>query len=290
MKIDIWTNNLFVNHNKPIPKDVHNISLKHFKRATQSNEHLYILRGDPAVHPNFYEMIKSLQGKNFIISTHCLNASILIKNKQYIPYLAVKWDGLRNDILKGNNNLTYNMFKILDLYSGKEDTTLRIEYTVSNKNIDWLLTDIAILRKLYTIYDNMKQPYFVINQQAETLNQDEYTFVPLGADHLDTLNRTGLLTKKNLDFIKATIEKRDYICQSVQNEMVLNHDGTFRTCQSLRFHEELGSIEDKTLDEIIEESREYREKMERCPLRSKCWLAYHYKDNIAQSKHIYNIP
>ncbi|MEA3499847.1 MAG: hypothetical protein U9R41_02335, partial [Candidatus Marinimicrobia bacterium] len=209
MKINIWTNNLFVSHNKPIPKE-ENISLKHFKKTVNSDEHLYILRGDPTIHPNFYEMIKALQNKNFIVSTHCLNSSVLIKNKQHIPYLVIKWDGLKNDILKGNNNLTYNMFKILDMYSRNENVTLRIEYTISNKNIDWLLTDIAILRKLFSVYDNMKQPYFVINQQTEVLNQDEYTFVPFGADHLDILNKTGLLTQKNLDYLKASIDKKDY--------------------------------------------------------------------------------
>lgn len=289
MKIDIWTNNVFVNHNKPIPKNIENIALRHFKRAVKSDDNFYILRGEPVIHPNFFEMLKALEGKNFIVTTHGLNSSVLLNKKQFIPYISIKWDGIRNDVMKGNNTLTYNTFKLLDFFSAKE-VTLRIEYTISNKNIDWLLTDIAILRKLYSQYDNMKQPYFVINQQTEVLNQDEYTFVPVGADHLDALNRTGLLTQKNLDYLKASIDKRDYICKSVQDEMTLNYDGTFRLCQSLRFHEELGSIEDKTLEEIEEESREYRKKMERCPLRTKCWLAYHYKDNIAESKHIYNIP
>ena len=58
MKIDIWLNNLFINHDKPIPSDIKNISLKHFKRAVTSDEHLYILRGEPTLHPNFLEILK----------------------------------------------------------------------------------------------------------------------------------------------------------------------------------------------------------------------------------------
>jgi MoaA/NifB/PqqE/SkfB family radical SAM enzyme len=289
MKIDIWLNNLFINHNKPIPKKIENISLKHFKRAVKSEDHLYILRGEPTLHPNFLEILKTLQGKNFIVSTHGLNSSLILNKKENIPYITIKWDGIRNDVLKGDSTLTYNIFKLLDFFSNREDIISRIEYTITNKNIDWFSTDIATLRKLYSVYNNMKQPYFVINQQSEVLNQNEYTFVPFGADHLDMLNRTGLLTQKNLDYLKASIDKKDYICKSLQDEMVLNYDGTFRTCQSLRFHEELGNIEDNTIEEIIKSSEKYRESLERCPLRAKCWLAYHYKDNIAKSKQIYDI-
>lgn len=288
MKVDIWVNNIFLSHDNTTPEKIEHISLKHFKRVVSSDDHLYILRGEPSIHPNFLEMLKHLEGKNFILSTHGLKYGLILNKKQYIPYLSIKWDGLRNDILKGQPSLTYGMFKLLDFFKNNKDTQLRIEYLISNRNIDWFQSDVAALRNIYSKYDNMKQPYFIINQQSEILKKDS-TFVPFGADHLDMLNRTGLLTKKNLDYIKATLDKKDYLCTSVMNEATIHYDGTIRVCQSHKFDEILGSLDEDSFDDIMNKSMERRKDLEMCPLRANCWLAYHYKDNIADNKRVYKV-
>lgn len=285
-KVDIFLNNHFPNYNKKPMDDtsIKHIDLKHFKRAIKSNDHQYILRGEPTLYPYLYEVLDSLQGKDFILTTSGFNPDVLINYKGKIPYLVLNYDGFLNDKLR-NAPLTNNILKLLNHFGNRSnDTITRICYTISKMNLPWLKPDAEILIKFYELYPNLKKPYFVIYQQAEMYNQDVFTWVGMGIESVKLLNHKGLLSEKNLAYMNAWLKKEDYVCSSPQNEMVLSYDGKFKTCMSMRFIEEIGDIETTSFDDIIVATAGHRKGCEQCHYRQYCWLAFHYKDNIEKGE------
>lgn len=285
MKIDIFLNNHFVKYNRsPMEEsELKQASLKHVKRAIKSGEHTYILRGEPTLYPYLYEVLDALQGKNFILTTSGYQPEKLIRYPGKIPYLVIGYDGFTNDRLRNSEGLTRNVLRLLDHFGTKEEVITRIQYTISKMNLKWLKADAEIIINFYALYPNLKKPYFVIYQQTEIYNQEVFTWVGMGRESVQLLNHKGLLSEKNLAYMNAWLDKKDYDCYSPREEMVMAWDGSFRMCQSMRFGEELGSIEDEPLEEIIESSIDMREDCLKCAYRSQCWLSFHYKDNIANN-------
>lgn len=287
MKINIFINDYFVNYNKYKPKELQQMSLKHFKRAIQSDEHLYILRGEPTLHKNFFEILTALEGKQYILTTHGHEYKTLLRWKKSIPYLVLKWDGFLNDEFKNNPKLTYNIMKLLHIFN-ERDTILRIEYIINNQNLKWYKADIAIIQKLYEEYV-MKKPYFVLYQKSKIFNEEKYHWIPFGMDHLVYFNKSGLLDKKTIQWMQSFISKETYFCSAIENELVVHADGTVRPCMSVQFPHILGSIEDNSLDDIITVSEKQRKDLKECPNRKNCWLTYHFRNNIDTMGRIFNV-
>lgn len=285
MKISIYLNNFLPMYNHPqISKnDVKHLSLKDAKKATSSNEHLYILRGEPTIYPYLHELLDHLQGKNFILITEGTDPNVLIHYKKKIPYLSINWDGFQNDRMRSNSNLTNNVMKLLEYFKHK-DMTVRLSYTITKTNLPWINVDAEILQKFYELYPNIKKPYFIIYQQTEIYNQEVFTWVGLGLKTINMLNHKGLLSEKNLAYLNAWINKEDYDCYSPRGEMVLDWNGNFKLCQSMRFGEIIANINDGTIDEIIEGTEDERDNCLKCAFRPHCWLAFTYKSNIALKK------
>lgn len=290
MKIDIFTNDYMINYNDTNYNTISNhMTLSHFKKIVSSNEHLYILRGEPLLNPRITDFLKHLEGKNYILTTHGNNKKIITNYKGHIPYVSLKWDGFFNDRIKNQKGLTEDVFYLLDYMYKNTDTNLRIEYILNRKTLDWLDVDIQIFRKLLFDYEKMKQPYFVIYQNSPVFHQEKYTWTPFSSDHIQKLNNSGLLTKKTLQYMEAFVKKSKFKCFSPATNLVFNFDGTVRPCQSIKFNTVLASIEDQTLDEIIENTQKEREEFEMCPMRKVCWLAYSYKDNVDMNRGIFDV-
>lgn len=287
MKVDIYLNNILPRYNRsPVdPSSAEHISLKHVKRLLKSNEdHLFILRGEPTLYPYLYELLDALQGKQFIVITSGFEPEKLIRYPKKIPYLVLNYDGFLNDKIRNNPSLTRNTLKLLDHFGNNMNMTTRIQYTISKHNLGWMKADAEIIIKMYDQYPNLKKPYFVVYQQTEVYNEEVFTWVGIGKETVSLLNHKGLLSQKNLSYLNAWLNKEEYKCISPQKEMVLSWDGTFRTCQSMRFGEIIANIEDDTFDEIIETTKPMREDCLECAFRQQCWLSFHYKDNIAEKK------
>ncbi len=164
--------------------------------------------------------------------------------------------------------------------------TTRLCYTITKTNLRWIKADAEIMVNFYAEYPNLKKPYFVIYQQTEIYNQEVFTWVGIGKETVKMLNHKSLLSNKNLAFLNAWLDKVDYDCYSPQSEMVMAWDGTLRMCQSMRFGEEIGNIEDEPLDEIIESTIDMRNDCLKCAYRTQCWLSFHFKDNIAKKQQL----
>lgn len=283
LKIDIYLNNHFPRYNRsPMSSDeIEHASLKHVKRAIKSGEHQYILRGEPTLYPYLYEVLDALQGKDFILITSGYEPEKLIRYQGKIPYLVVNYDGFTNDKLRNHEGLTRNVLKLLDHFGQRKDMTTRIAYTISKMNLKWLKADSEILINFYALYPNLKKPYFIIYQQTEIYNQETWTWTGLGMESVSMLNHKGLLSEKNLAYLNSWLKKEQYECYSPRNEMVMAWDGTFRMCQSMRFGETIGNIEEDPLQEVIESTEDMRADCKLCPYRQNCWLAHHFKDNIS---------
>lgn len=290
MKIEIFTNDYMVNYteNNKLNSLTH-MSLSHFKKIVSSDEHFYILRGEPLLNPRITDFLKHLEGKKYLLTTHGNNKQILTNYRGKIPYLSFKWDGFMNDRIKNQKGLSDNILFLLDYFHKNTDTNLRIEYILNRRTLDWLKVDIEVFRKLLSDYDRMKQPYFVIYQSSPVFHQEKYTWTPISNDHITRLNDAGLLTKKTLQYMEAFVNKSKFKCYAPQDNIVFNYDGTARPCQSFKFNTILGSIEDSSLSDIIEDSAKQREEFEMCPLRKVCWLAYSYKDNIDMNKGVFDV-
>lgn len=286
MKIDIHLNNHYPKYNRSPMKEeeLEQASLKHVKRIIKSGNHIYILRGEPTLYPYLYEVLDALQGKEFILTTSGYEPEKLIRYQKKIPYLVINYDGFINDKIRNHEGLTRNILKLLDYFGQRQNMTTRIQYTISKMNLKWLKADAEIIINFYALYPNLKKPYFIIYQQTEIYNQEVWTWVGLGKESVSLLNHKGLLSEKNLAYLNAWLDKEDYICVSPQTEMVMASDGKFRMCQSMRFGEEIGDIEEDTLEEIIESTEDMRKDCEQCAYRSQCWLAFSFKDNIAFKK------
>lgn len=281
MKINIWLNDYYNRYNLSVKKTYSHIDVELFNSIIDSlsDDDLIILRGEPTIHPFLWQILNKLNNKNYILSTESSKPEPLVKYKKHIPYLSFRYDGFMNDVIRGKRPLTLNMFTILSEFSARE-TTLRLEYTISPYNLEFLEADILNLRLLVSKYSRMKQPYFVIYQQSEIYDQTSYAWTSLSKNKIQELNKKSLLTEKNLKFFDAWLNKRETPCMSPRNEIVIDSSGIVRLCHSLRFHETLGDLKNDSLSSILEKSSQVRNNAIECPLRKQCWMAYHYKDNV----------
>ena len=282
MKINIWLNNYYSKYGPVVLRPNQHIEVGLFNQVIDltNEDDLIILRGEPTVHPFLWQLLNKLQGRNFILSTESSNPSSLINYKKDIPYISFRYDGYLNDQIRGSRPLSINMAKILQKFSG-EETTLRIEYTISPYNLDFLDADTLLMRKMLDQYSKMKEPYFVIYQQSEIYNQTGYIWTPLSKEKIVELNKRSLLTKKTLQLFNAWINKADYSCTALRDEIVIDPEGKVRLCQSMRFNEIIGDLNTSSLTDIVDNSKEKRSQASECPMRKQCWLAYHYKENVS---------
>jgi radical SAM protein with 4Fe4S-binding SPASM domain len=276
--------NLFLNNRLSGKSDVENlkqIPFKYVKKILEDHKdgYQYILRGEPALYPFLYETLDLLEGKDYILCTNGYNAEALVNYSGHIPYLSIAYNGFLNDFIQ-EAHLTNNILILLDKFAWDENTKTRLQYIISRFNMPWLVPDSEIMVKLYDIYPNMKKPYFILDQQTTSLENTEFTWTPIGRDSVNMLSHKGLLSEANLNYLLAWLHKDRAKCTSIANEMVITWDGIFRTCMSLRFEDNLGNLEDSTLDQVIESSKEIRIACKDCPFQTYCWLAYHFKDNV----------
>lgn len=281
MKINIWLNDYYNRYNL-LPKDTYShIDVDLFSSIiddTNEND-LIILRGEPTIHPFLWQLLNKLQDRNFILTTECAQTNNLLNYKKSIPYLSFRWDGFLNDQIRGKRPLTINMKKLLAEFSGHE-TQLRVEYTISPYNLEYLDVDMLILQKMMLEYSKMKQPFLVVYQQSQIYNQEGYVWTPLSRDKIKDLNSKGILTQKTMKMLDGWLKKTDYSCIAPQSELTIDNQGRVRICQSLRFGDIIGDLKNNSLQDIITNTEEIRSDTAECPLKNQCWLAYHYKDNI----------
>ena len=135
-------------------------------------------------------------------------------------------------------------------------------------------------KRFMTIYPKLKQPYFNIYQKGYYYNNEQFTWPPFSREHITLLNKEGVLTQKNFNYLLNWITKSSYQCTAVQNEVTILPDATVRLCQSHRIVESLGSLKEKSLSEILKENQEKIQQAKQCPLREQCWFAHHLKDSI----------
>ena len=58
---------------------------------------------------------------------------------------------------------------------------------------------------------------------------------------------------------------------------------TVRLCQSHRIVESLGSLKEKSLQEILDENHNKIQEAKNCPLREQCWFAHHAHENFSKN-------
>lgn len=275
MKLSIYLNNYFVNYNHKQTEPTENLSIKILKDLSETN-HQFIFRGEPTYRTDLVKILKLFRRTDYILTTDSTDPSKILEFGKNIPYISFKWDGINNDMLRGERSLTLNMTRLLERI---KNTQSRIEYTFSPYNKDSWLNDMAILEYYMNKY-NMKKPYFSMYQQGHIYNEQNFKWLNITKEFISKLNHKGLLTQKTLNYLNNWVKKQTYTCISPQNELVIMYDGTVRLCQSHRINEMIGDLRENTLDEIIQQSEEVRKSAEGCPLRQQCWLSYHYKDNI----------
>lgn len=281
MKINIWLNDYYNKYGQSQKSIYNQIDVSLFNKIVDESEEddLLILRGEPTIHPFLWQLLNKVQHKNWILSTEAATINNIINYKKPIPYLSIRWDGFMNDNIRGKRPLTLNIQKLLSEFSGR-DTKLRIEYTISPYNLEYLDADMVLLQKMMLQYSKMKEPYFIIYQQSQIYNYSGYIWTPLSKEKIKQLNSKGLFTDKTMKFFDSWLNKRDYSCISPRQEIVIDYEGNVRLCQSMRFHDVIGNIKNESLQDIIDNTIELRNKASECPLRKQCWLAYHYKDNV----------
>lgn len=277
MKINIYLNNWFVKYNaaQKTKNEVENLKIGFIESIYNSND-LFILRGEPTFRDDLYDILKIFKNKNYILTTNCFEPEKLILFNETIPYISFHWDGFYNDIIKGGSGFTYNMFRCLESLSHKK-TIFRIAYTISNFNLNYLDVDILTLRKMMETYPTMKQPYFILYQEGEYFNQNNFIWNSFNKIHLDKLNKSGLLTQKNFNYLSDWLNKKPYVCTSIKEEAVIMPDASMRLCQSHQIKKELGSLREKNIKQIFTDSTSLFKEMEHCPFCEKCWLAYNRK-------------
>ena len=267
--------NLFINDYVPVyqrklnqTNTLKNISLELVKKIYRP-EHTYVLRGEPTEHPKFRELLDIFTEKNYILMTEASKLSSLIGYQGEIPYISFSYDGFQNDQIRGNRNLTYNVMKALEHFSQK-DTQLRIEYIISQNNYEWFEIDVVILKKLMSLYPKMKQPYYVLFQEGDYFKKKDFTWVPLTEQAVLRANALGVLTQKNLDFLKAYLERKEYSCIALKDEIIVMSDGTVRLCLSHKFNEIIGDINSSTLEDIISSTQPIRDACVGCEYKLSC--------------------
>jgi hypothetical protein len=279
MKINIFLNNRL--SGKSDIENLEQLPFKYIRKILDAHKdgYQYILRGEPALYPFLYEALDLLEGKDYILCTNGFNAQALVNYKGHIPYLSINYNGFLNDTIQ-KAHLTNNIMILLDKFAYDNTTKTRLQYIISRINVPWIIADSEIMIKLYSIYSNMKKPYFILDQQTEVLGNDKFAWAPIGKESISMLSHKGLLSEANLNYLLAWANKNRTRCTAMANELVMIWDATFRTCMSLRFDEYIANLEDSTLDQVIENTKELRNNCIKCPSQTQCWLAYHFKDNI----------
>ena len=278
MKINIYLNDYRQKYRGPVPPTTKTISYDLIKKVV-SPSHTYVLRGEPTLREDLGNILDLFPKKNYILTTDGSNVQPLIDYQNTIPYVSFNWDGYHNDFIRGCRPLSFNIHKALEYLKNKKTIT-RIEYKISSNNLGTLKNDAHQLRLMLDLYPRMKQPYFLIMQQAEIFNEKKFIWTALGKGQINNLNKMSLLTQDTLNYMNKWVDKKSYSCSAPQDELVINYDGTVRMCQSFRFNEIIGNVSDNTLDEIIEETKAKRKGCTSCSFKKECWLAYHYKHNI----------
>lgn len=278
MKVNIYCNDYFMKYNKAQVDSVVNLR-SGFIRGVANETDTFILRGEPTLHYDFNHILSSFSKNNYILTTHGNNADAIINCDRRIPYVSFNWDGFLNDNIKGHRPLTSEIMRTLQ-YLRSKDTIVRIAYTISPFNVKWLSTDAVILKKMMDMFPNMKQPYFMLYQEGTYYSQPDFTWTSITKEDLASLNRLGVLTKKNFDYLLAWINHKEYQCIAPQNDITIMNDATVRMCQSYQMNKIIGNLNDNNLQEIIASSLEERKKMINCEYKDKCWFACHLKDNI----------
>jgi MoaA/NifB/PqqE/SkfB family radical SAM enzyme len=279
MKIDIYLNDYFTAYYRPCP-DKSRLTNISFDVLTKLNtlDATFIFRGEPTLNSYLHDILDLYKDKSYILSTDGTNPDPLINYKGKIPYLSIRYDGYMNDTLRRNNKLSYNVMKLLEAFKNKE-TILRIEYVISNHNLNWLKLDLDIIRNYLSIYPNMKQPYFVLYQKSDVFTEPNFIWTPLSKEVIDLINTKNLFTQSSLNSLMAWYNKTPYRCTAPQNNIIVWYDGTMRLCQSHRCKEIIGNLLTDDLS-IIEKTLDIRSATGDCPFRDQCWIAYHHKDNI----------
>ena len=277
MKLSIYLNNYFVKYNKKQTPPTENLSIKILKDLSET-DHQFIFRGEPTYRNDLPKILKLFRRKDYILTTDATDVDKILEFDKSIPYLSVKWDGINNDMIRGEKPLSLNMNRLFERVNYQQ---ARIEYTFSPYNKDSWEYDLAQLEYFMKKY-KLKQPYFSMYQQGQIYNEENFKWLNITKEFISKLNHKGLLTQKTLDYLNNWTKKQLYTCTSPQNELVIMYDGSVRLCQSHRMNEVIGSLKDNTLDEVIKTSEDIRKQAEGYPLRQQCWLSYHYKDNVAK--------
>lgn len=283
MKIDIYLNDYFNKYNNPIKStdSYQQLDFSTIKKIYNYDD-LFILRGEPTIYPYLYQVLDLFKdSKNYILTTEATQIESLINYRQQIPYISISYDGYMNDEIRGHRGLTLNIISLLKHLS-ETSTTTRFCYTINPSNLEWIQIDIKILQKFVSTYSNMKAPYFSIYQKSVIFGEPNFVWTPLSKEVIDQLNASGLLTQKNLTYLRSWFNKAEYSCTSPQEEIVVMPDSTVRLCQSLRSSEVLGNLQTQQLSDILTSSQQIRKDAENCPFKYQCWLAYHHKDNLTK--------
>jgi MoaA/NifB/PqqE/SkfB family radical SAM enzyme len=276
MIINIFLNN-YLSYSPP--KTLVHMDYNVLKPLIQNPEHTYVLRGEPTLYPYLFETLDQLQGKNFILTTDGYDPDVLLRYKKPIPYISFNYDGFMNDKIRNHDGLTNNIIHLLGVLQGKTET-LRLAYTVSHANMNWVDADMEILLKLWKEY-GMKQPYFSVVQQGDIYSVKDFIWIGINDEYLQKVNSKGLLTQSNYDYLKTYLAYPSDPCISPQTNTVVAWDGTVRMCMSHRLFESLGDLRNSTFAAIMEESKTKREGCATCAYKTQCWLSHHLKDNIS---------
>jgi len=279
MKINLFVNDMLTQYRSYVrTKTITNMDIELIKKIYRP-EHQYVIRGEITLHPKCREILDIFVAGNYVLMTEGDNATALIGYQGKIPYISFSYDGFMNDQIRNNQDLTYNMMKMLDYFSGK-DTQLRTEYIISPHNYSWYNVDLLIMKQLMLQYPKMKQPYFVMFQDGDYFSQKEFTWVPYTQAALNRANAVGLLTQKNLDFLNAFLLRKEYACTALKNEIIIMNDGTVRTCLSHKITNIIGNVNTQSLEDVIVSTQPIRDACIECEYKLSCYLAYHYKDSI----------
>lgn len=277
MKINIYCNDYFITYNQKQKTEIKNLRTGYIK-GVSNKEDYFILKGEPTLHYDFNAILDSFD-KNYILTTHGNSYEKIIEYPGTIPYISFHWDGFNNDLIKGHDRLTLNIMECLQFLQSKPTVT-RIAYTISPHNIKWLSADLVIMKKMMEQYPNMKQPYFMLYQEGEYYNQKNFVWTNITKEQIDLINKTGLLTENNKNYLFAWLKHQDYPCISPQKNITVLPDATVRMCQSYRMKEIIGDLNNNNLSEIISSTIEKRKEMQNCEYKYTCWFACHYKENI----------
>ena len=250
------------------------------KPLIQDPKNTYILHGEPTLYPFLHETLNQLQGKDFILTTDCCEPGVLTRYTKDIPYLALNYDGFMNDTIRNKAGLTNNVISTINIMKERVKT-LRLSYTISHANVDWVDADTSILFRLWQDnLKNMKQPFLSVIQQAEVYSLDKFTWIGINADYIKKWNSKGLLTQTNYDYLNTYISLPTEPCTSVLTDSTVAWDGTVRMCMSHRMFETLGDLRQQSFDEIMFSSAEKRQACSNCAYKGQCWLSHHLKNNI----------